>query len=83
MLLKISLIHRKVPALEPLFNEVPGWRAETLLKRDSGKGVFLSFARFSRIPFLEIISLYLSPVNFVFINTSAHRLYRSNDVEVR
>ena len=46
----------------------------TLSKRDSGIGVFLSFARFSRILFLKSVlgRLTLSAVNFVFINTSAH-----------
>ena len=39
--LKFSKIHRKTPVPEPLFNEVTGLRPATLIKKNSGTGVFL------------------------------------------
>ena len=39
--LKILNIHRKTPMLESLFKMVQGWRAATLLNRDSNTGIFL------------------------------------------
>ena len=39
--LYIHKIHRKITMPESLFNKVAGLRPATLLKRDSGTGVFL------------------------------------------
>ena len=38
---KFCKLHRKTPVPESLFNKVVGVRPATLLKRDSGTGVFL------------------------------------------
>ena len=39
--LLFSKIHRKTPVPQSLFNKVASLRVATLLKRDSGNGVFL------------------------------------------